>query len=246
MLFKPVDETSLRHLLSSELSKNNLKLYYIGPVIGSGGGVETSPDALVLDMRRSPYKIVRCEFKFIPACKNDFAHNGQFDIAVIWSFLNERVKNTLAQDLLSQNGCHEIIALSEVKSFSDLPVYTPETIKQALDFPNLKKTILKRDLPVVVLAYMAAKVFPSPFNINSAVSYLSRNFPSVQKMSPQGRANVISAFTQTKPPLFNYMNGKYYRWNSDIDPLFASELATIIRQNFMADVPSTADLSAIL
>ena len=50
MNFRPIDEMSLRHLFSSQLAKEILNLAYIGPVLDQLGKVDTSPDALILDM----------------------------------------------------------------------------------------------------------------------------------------------------------------------------------------------------
>lgn len=83
MNFKPVDEMSLRQLFSTEYAKEILGFSYIGPVLNPTGGIDPSPDALVLDMRKNPYKVMRCEFKYIPQSKDDFAHNGKFDIAIV-------------------------------------------------------------------------------------------------------------------------------------------------------------------
>ena len=83
MNFRPIDEMSLRHLFSTQLAKEILNLAYIGPVLDQLGKVDTSPDALILDMRKSPYRVLRCEFKFVPNSKEDFSHNGKFEVAVI-------------------------------------------------------------------------------------------------------------------------------------------------------------------
>ena len=58
MNFKPVDEMSLRQLFSTEYAKEILKFSYIGPALNPTGGIDPSPDALVLDMRKNPYKVM--------------------------------------------------------------------------------------------------------------------------------------------------------------------------------------------
>ena len=86
MNFKPIDEMSLRHLFSSEYGKNILGMSYIGPVLDQIGKIDPSPDALVLDMRKSPYQVKRCEFKFCPSSLTEFSHNGKYCNNVVHLF----------------------------------------------------------------------------------------------------------------------------------------------------------------
>ena len=76
MNFKPRDEMSLRQLFSTEYAKQILNLSYLGPILGPDGKIDPSPDALILDMRKTPYKTLRCEFKFSPKSKDEFSKNN--------------------------------------------------------------------------------------------------------------------------------------------------------------------------
>ena len=154
MFFKPVDEMSLRQLFSTDYAKSQLLLSYIGPVITPAGSIDTSPDALILDMRKSPYQTKRCEFKFIPTNKIDFSHNGQFQIAIIWDYGYD--KEQIRKDLLEQNGCSEVIALSEIKAFSSLADYKYETVFKGQLIDDVKKLVVKRDEHSVVAAFILA------------------------------------------------------------------------------------------
>ena len=78
------------------------------------------------------------------------------------------------------------------------------------------------------------------------IALLVSRFPDVKKMQPRGRANVVSAFIQTKPPLLTMMHGKYYRWTIGIDSASAAaELTELITANFGKQVPSRDDLAAV-
>jgi hypothetical protein len=78
------------------------------------------------------------------------------------------------------------------------------------------------------------------------MNLLSSRFPSVKKMHPQGRANVVSAFIQTKPPLLTLMHGKIYRWTSEMDSMSASaELTELIKANFGENSPTSDDLDMV-
>lgn len=245
MFFKPVDEMSLRQLFSTDYSKSQILLSYIGPVITPTGSIDTSPDALVLDMRKSPYQTKRCEFKFIPTSKNDFSHNGQFQIAVIWDYGCN--KEQLKADLLEQNGCSEIIAFAEMKAFATLADYKYETVFKGQLIEDFKKLVVKRDEHSVVAAFVLAKCSHTFVNSEKLVSYLVKRYATVREMKPQGRGNVISAFMQTKPQLIKHLNLDNYRWNLDFDPLVASsELAKILRENFLSEPPTDEDIKNIL
>src|SRR5271169_2127106 len=122
-LFRPIDEMSLRHLFTTSYAQEQLHLSYLGPVVNPGGTIESSPDCMVLDQRKRPFRPLRCEFKFIVLGKEDFAHNGLFDIAVVWNLQKGLPKERLRDDLLQQNGCAELIILEEMKAFRDLPAY---------------------------------------------------------------------------------------------------------------------------
>ncbi len=245
MFFKPVDEMSLRQLFSSDYAKSQLRLSYIGPVITPTGAIDTSPDALILDMRKSPYQTKRCEFKFIPTSKNDFSHNGQFQIAIIWDYGYS--KDQLRNDLLEQNGCSEVIALAEIKAFSTLADYKYETVFKGQLIEDVKKLVVKRDEHSVVAAFVLAKCSHTFVNSEKLVNFLMRRYSIVKEMRPQGRGNVVSAFMQTKPQLIKHLNMDNYRWNLDFDPHIASiELAKILRENFLSEPPSEDDIKSIL
>ena len=123
MIFKPVDEMSLRHLFSSGEARDLLRIEYLGPTLNPSGAIETSPDALILDKRRRPHRKLRCEFKFMPYSAGDFLHNGKFDIAIIWTLPSGLLKERLEAELLKQNGCFEVIVLDQTKAFRDLKDY---------------------------------------------------------------------------------------------------------------------------
>ena len=245
MNFRPIDEMSLRHLFSSQLAKEILNLAYIGPVLDQLGKVDTSPDALILDMRKSPYKTLRCEFKFIPNSKEDFSHNGKFDVAVIWAYGNIP-KEKLQADLLQQNGCYEIIALDELKAFHSLPEYNKEAIGLTQDFRGLKSVILKRDVASVVALYMAASIYPKRFDSERVLDYLAKRFPHIKAMPGKAKGNVVGAFIQTNPPLLEWVFSKNYQWINGYDSLVSSVyLAELIQTNFRVDLPTADDLKFI-
>jgi len=245
MLLRPLDEMSLRQLFSTPFAKELLGLSYIGPVLDQFGKVDTSPDALILDMRKSPYKVLRCEFKFIPNSKDDFSHNGKFDIAVIWSY-GKVEREKLKADLLHQNGCYEIIALEENKAFHSLIEYTNENIKLSQDFTALKTVILKRDPAYVTCLYMAASVYPKRINYEFMIEYLSRRFPQVAGMGAKGKSNAVTAFTQTSPPLMEWVFAKNYSWVKDFDSKIGKAyLAELLQINFRIDLPTDKDLEFV-
>jgi hypothetical protein len=96
------------------------RLSYIGPVLNSLGEIEDSPDCVILDRRKHPFRPLRCEFKFIPQGKEDFLHNGVFAIAIVWALPEGLTKQALLNDLLQQNGCLDLIVLKEEKAFLGL------------------------------------------------------------------------------------------------------------------------------
>jgi hypothetical protein len=246
MKFKPIDEMSLLHLFSTGYAQEVLRLSYIGPVLNSAGVIESSPDCIILDMRSHPFKPLRCEFKFIPTGKEDFERNGNFDVAIIWSLPALRSKRQLLDDLLKQNGCSEIIVLAEMKAFQDLPTYTIDSLSRLGGTDIIRKLALKREFPSVFALWIAARLYPEKFQMDRMVGLLSSKFPSVKKMQPRGRANVVSAFIQTKPPLLSLMHRNSYRWTSEIDSVSASaELTELITANFGENIPSNDDLNAV-
>lgn len=251
MIFTPKDEMSMRHLFSTEYAQEILHLSYVGPILNTAGDVESSPDCIVRDRRSHPFKLLRCEFKFIPSSREDFKHNGQFDIAIIWSLPPGLSKLQLSKDLLAQNGCTEIIVLKEMKAFNDLLTYTNNSLSKLnnTDIDIIKKIVLRNiKNPASVFALcIAAQIYPEPFRIDLMVKLLATKYPDVKKMLPQGRSNIVSAFVQTNPPLITRMHGKFYRWTNKIDnETAADELGELIRTNFRTDVPSNDDLKFVI
>lgn len=246
MKFRPIDEMSLRHLFSTAYAQEVLRLSYIGPVVNSSDVIETSPDCMILDMRSHPFRSLRCEFKFIPSSKSDFAHNGKFDVAIAWSLGNGLSKDQLQAELLEQNGCFELIVLDQHKAFQDLPAYTKDSLSRIGSVHIVRNLAIKREFPSVFALCMAAKLYPDRFHMDRMVKFLSTRFPSVAKMQPRGRFNVVSAFLQTKPPLLEFMHGKIYRWTSEFDSKAAvDELVELIAVNFAKQGPSKEDLEYV-
>jgi len=247
-LFRPSDENSLRHLFSSRYAEEILGLAYLGPVLNPAGAIESSPDCLIIDRRKSPFRPLRCEFKFIPAAgKEDFAHNGMFDIAIVWALPKGHGRDDLLKDLLQQNGCSELIVLEEdFKALRDLPVYSAQSISQLGDTQIIREIAIYMKLPAVFGLCMAAQLYPDKFDREKMVNFLSKRFSEVKKMQPKGRANVISAFLQTKPPLITHMHGSVYRWTNEFDSVTAAnELMQLITSNFESQVPTKDDLSEV-
>jgi hypothetical protein len=245
-LFRPIDETSLRHLFSTSYAEEILRISYLGPVLNPTGEIESSPDCIVLDQRRSPFRPLRCEFKFIPQGKEDFAHNGMFDIAIIWSLPAGLAKDQLSKDLLQQNGCAELIILETLKKFRDLPAYSAESTAKLGNVAIVRDIAIKTDIASVFGLCMAARLYPANFNIRGMVKLLSGRFAQVRKMQPKGRTNIISKFLQTKTPLITHMHGKEYRWTSEIDSVMAAaKLTALIRANFNDEPPTDDDLKPL-
>jgi len=243
MHFQPIDENSLRHLFSSSYAEDILKMSYLGPVVNESGEIEMSPDCLILDKREKQWRTRRCEFKYTAHGKGDFAQNGNFDIAIVWSISPPLTKQSLLEDLSDQNGCQEIIILNERKAFHDLEKYSIADPKRLNGIEELRRIILKSrkiKYATVFVAFIAAKIYPKKFEIGKLVNVLSNKFPEVRKMHPQGRANVVSALIQTKPPLIRIMHGRVYCWNDSINAhLAVKEMEEIIRTRFYKDIPSS-------
>jgi hypothetical protein len=201
---------------------------------------------MILDMRSHPFRPRRCEFKFIPLGKEDFGHNGLFETAIVWALPAGISKDQLLADLLQQNGCAELVVLQESKAFYDLPAYTSDSLTKLPQSNIVKEIAIKKELPAVFALCMSARLYPDKFNMDRMVGFLSKRFPEVKKMQPRGRANVVSAFIQTKPPLISLMHGKMYRWTSEIDSVSAAaELTELLVENFGAEAPTKYDLEAV-
>lgn len=250
MNFKPIDEMSLRQLFSSEFSKELLKMSYIGPVLNQNTGkIDDSPDCLILDMRKSPYQIKRCEFKFIPSNKNDFSHNGKFDIGIMWSIQTPLTKEQLQKDLLEQNGCYELIVLEELSKFHKLPEYNLTNLKRDFEIQSMRERILtiKMGLPSVMVIYIASKIYPQRFDSEKMFELLLRKYPSVSKIQSKGTGNLIGSFLQTNPPLIKKVYGKSYEWNNDFDNFIStSYISELILINFRSELPNDDDIKSVI
>ncbi len=249
MNFKPVDEMSLRHLFSTTYADELLRLSYIGPVLNSAGQIESSPDCIILDKRRRPFRPLRCEFKYMPAGKEDFSGNGKFDIAVIWSIGSlpkGQSRQRFLEALSEQNACGEIIVLEDMKAFRDLPTYTNDTLSRMGSNDVIRKLALNSRFPSVFALCIAAQLYPEKFEMGRMVDFLCSRFPDLKKIPPRGRASVVVAFIKTKPPLLTLMHRDYYRWTSEMDSKSASaELTELIRVNFGGDPPTKEDLERV-
>src|SRR5208282_1938012 len=197
--------------------------------------IESSPDCMILDQRKRPFRPLRCEFKFIALGREDFTHNGLFDIAVVWNLQKGLSKDRLLNDLLQQNGCAELIILEAMKAFRDLPAYGADVFAKLGDVGVVRNIAIQMNIANVFALCIAARLYPKKFNMKRMVAFLVKRFPEAKKMHPRGRGNVISKFLQTKPPLIQHMHGDEYRWTNAIDAdMAASELTELIRGNFDA------------
>lgn len=251
MKFKPIDEMSLRHLFSTSYAENALSLSYIGPVLNSGGAIDSSPDCMILDMREHPFKSLRCEFKYIPSGPQDFINNDTFNIAIVWALPPKYSKHQLLDELLKQNGCSEVIVLSENKAFAELPTYTADFLSRLVeaDMTILRHLILhyrKRHFASVFGLCIAARLYPDKFSLDRMIKLLTRKFPDVKRMQPKGRANIITAFMMSKPAFIERMFGDIYRWTAKVNSVIAAaEITQLIRENFEKESPSDEDLDAV-
>ena len=239
MINKPTDEMSLRHLFSTNYANNILRIEYWGPVVNSLGQIEPSPDCLVLDKRQDTYQLKRCEFKYIPGSVNDFAHNGYFDIALIWALPNGIDRKIFAQQLRDQNHCLEIIVLTDMNAFRRLPEYSiPTQINFAL-IQRMTDFLLTREPDVIFSAYLFARAHPRNINSDRLKELLVERFPRIRNMQPQGRGNAIARFLQMNPPLIELRYGKYYCWNDDFEPKASIKtIERLLSENFMIDIPN--------
>ena len=132
------------------------------------------------------------------------------------------------------------------RAFSDLPVYSSESIAKTTDSSIVKVIAIRREEPSVFALCMAARLYPDKFNIDRMVAFLCAKYSAVKKMQPHGRSNVISLYMQTKPPLITFMHGKMYRWTSEIDNVTgAAELSELLTANFGVEAPTKEDLKAV-
>lgn len=247
MMFQPKDEMALRQLFSTEYAQENLGLSYVGPVLSATGEIQDSPDCVILDRRKRPFRPLRCEFKFIPQGKEDFAANGIFDIAIVWDLPQGHTKEALLKGLLEQNNCSDLIVLKQEKAFWDLPIYTPDSISKLGSVGIVRELIMRRGMkaPTVFALCMAARLFPQKFSLERIIDFLRKRFPEVERMQAKGRANVVTAALQTRPPLLQKMLGSTYRWTSEIDNEAAAAELTALLKADQAQVPTTDDLKGL-
>ena len=243
MYFQPADEMALRHLFSSRPGEDTLKMSYLGPVLDPSGGVQENPDCLILDKLGERWKVLKCEFKYAPNTKHDFAINGQFDIAIIWSF-PPSTRDSLAKDLREQNGCGEVIVLSDdYPEFGRLPKYRVLRPRELEDrgVEYVERVLLRirnTAYPTAYAAYIAAAIHPLNFNLAEMVKVLANRFPEIQKMSPRGRHNVVTKLRQSIPPLISFFYYDKYIWTDEINALEArSRIGDIIRNKFRREIP---------
>lgn len=239
MYFQPADETALRHLFSS--NEAIMEMSYIGPVLDPSGRILTSPDCLVLDKRGEKWRIRRCEFKYEPESISEYAHNGRFDITVVWR-VAPSVRDSLREGLRTQNGCEEIVALSDYPAFNRLDRYRAAEA-EALVSEGVKKVerillnVQNTGYATAYVAYIATAIYPLAFDLGMMKDAIS-GLPEVQGMLPQGRGNVISKLLQTKPPLITRLSHHRYRWVGAIHADGARKtIASIITTRFGKEIP---------
>lgn len=247
MRYQPVEESSLRHLFSSCFAEESLKLTYLGPVLNAAGRIEDSPDCLVLDRRRRKPEILRCEFKYSPTSAKEFEHNGRFDLAIVWKLAAPLTKKELGDKLSAQNGCREVIILSESKEFAGLKPYENPRSEEFNGLEDLRRVILQRDkYSAVYCAFIAASIYPKKFRLGKMLEHLSSRFEDVRNMRKKGKANAVTQWLQTKPPLIRKMHGAFYRWTDEINSGIAvKEMLEIIHTNFAETPPSPQEVEEI-
>lgn len=252
MYFQPIDEMALRHLFSSKYGEDVLRMVYLGPVLTSSGKIADSPDCLILDRSEERWERLRCEFKHHPSSKKDFVDNGQFDIAVVWKTLPPSDKQTLSDELRTQNGCRKILILSEEPAFANLPEYRVPEASEFNGVDEVERVILvgvkgNTAYPTVFAAFIAASIYPDTFGIERMVSTLSNRFPEVKRMLPRGRANVVAKLLMTKTPLLERMYAGTYRWTSAINANQARQvIERLIRTHFRREVPGSEDINPFI
>lgn len=246
MLHKPIDEMSLRHLFSTNFSKEILKIEYWGPVLNHLQEIEPSPDCLVIDKRQEPFLLKKCEFKFFPTSIKDFQHNGTFDIAIIWDLPNRIDRNLFKQNLREQNKCLEIIVLTDLIQFRRIPDYSIDLQANFALIQKMEKFLLSKEIDVVFSAYLIASAYPQNINSDKLANLLSDRFQRIRNMSPTGRSNSISRFLQTNPPLIKHRYSNNYCWNNDFEPKIAIRIMErLMIENFKIDIPSLDLISKI-
>lgn len=239
MVNKPIDEMSLRQLFSTKYANNILKIEYWGPVLNALGQIEPSPDCLVIDKRNARYQLKRCEFKYIPNSINDFAHNGNFDIAIVWSIPNGLNRNLFIEQLREQNNCLELLVLNDLNDFRRIPEYSIPDNVNYVNIQVMKDFLQIREPDAIFSAYLIVKAYPNNINSTRLIQLLVNRFPRIRDMRPQGRGNTIARFIQMNPPIIEYRYGDYYCWNNDFNPAASiSSIEILLRENFQMEIPN--------
>ncbi len=244
MRFKPVDEMSLRLLLSTDNAQKVLDIEYLGPVLNSSGNTETSPDAMVLDKRGDTAVKVRCEYKVHVTSSSNFSQNGTFGLAIAWSISKHLAKDREAREelessLLENHSCSELIILSDFKFFRDLPDYNLKNLNNVEPTTYFDELCSKRSLPSLMALYVAVKIYPRRFDLDKVVSHFTKLFPEPMDIAAQGRANIITAFMQTKPALLHRVYNKCYKWSNVIDRNIALASLELMLQDRLEVAPSS-------
>jgi hypothetical protein len=256
MHYQPKNEMALRHLFSSDFCENELRISYLGPVLNSSGGVEDSPDCLVVDKRDNRrWRILKCEFKHKnkkPMRKERFINNGNFDIAIVWDIDPPLTKEALLGDLSIQNRCSEVIVLTDYQAFRDLPMYSGNISAEELNgIDKLRQVIIPlKSYATVAAAYIAASLYPRPFKLDKMIKVLEDKYPEVRSTPRRGRANFVTRLRQRKTKkaqLIRPLHGDTYEWNySAINPEMAiKEIQQISRERFHTDIPSREMIESV-
>jgi hypothetical protein len=246
MLFRPVNEKMLEHLLSNKQVQNELEIEYVGVVLNNKGQIEESPDAILKDRRQKNIRLRRCEFKLTPKSDKEFSHNGKFDLAIVWSLGGGLDRAKLLQSLRTKHGCEEIIVLEDdFKFFSDLPCYTYEdTQKDLATLKNIEwaeKFLNSKDFSSLFVASIFIHAYPAHVDIQKLYSVLEKfkNKPEYKKLkslleSGKGKANIFNQFTQKNKsyPLFlEKKPNNEFKWEVKYRPEIMKNLIKKIASN---------------
>ena len=249
MLIKPIDEQTTRNLFSKEACEKITGLTFIQSVTDPKGKIVNSPDGWLIDKRSPNYKLLKCEFKFMPSCWQDYKHNGQFDISVVWKIHPSTTREKLLMELEKKNSCNEIIVLSEYREFAALPSFiTGEKInvEQLIAIDDMGRLLLRKEKEAAYITYIAASIYPKNFIMDKMINLLVRNFSRIEDIQPKGRAGIVTALLQTKPQLIKHMFGKEYKWNDEIDSKLAlAIISELFVNNFEIQFPTEKDLNYV-
>jgi hypothetical protein len=242
MNFIPIQEKQLEHLISSEFTKNVLKLDYIGPVYGHNSKVIDSPDMLLLDKRKTPYKILSCECKLNPSSSSAFKDNGNFDIAIIWEYKGYNF-DKFRQELKENNRCTEIIELCKITNYAKLEKYERFDNQMFNSCEIVEKKLFGAKYYTVCAAYIAASIYPTKFSGDKILAYLKSKHPEILLMGAKGRANSYITLLQLEL-IEKKAEGKYI-WNNNYNPVIAkSEILKLLTTKFDKDAPSNEDVNS--